>query len=167
MSEYSAIGHPKRRHCPLIILHYSHYSSFLVSCIVCCFAFSSSVRNLLSGMFKGSTYHCIAIHKPAARMVRKKTWMFFVKNINGINSASNAANDMFIALTSIGVGPGVIIESHNDAAIEAMIAKVVKFNTTRRSPPQKLLGIPAQSQKIGSHKPPSARRRSPRTFTVF
>ena len=141
MSEYSAIGHPKRRHRPLIIIHYSHYSSFLVSCIVCCFAFSSSVRNLLSVMLKASTYHCIAIHKPAARMVRKNTWMFFVKNINGINSASNAANDIFIPRTSIGVGPGVIIESHNDAAIEAMIAKVVKLNTTRRSLRKETFGM--------------------------
>ena len=84
-------------------------------------------------------------------MVRKKTWMFFVKNINGINSASSAANDMFIARTSIGVGPGVIIESHNDAAIEAMIAKVVKLNTTRRSFRKETFGNSRTKPEDGEH----------------
>ena len=59
----------------------------------------------------GQTNHCIAIHRPAARTLRKNTWMFFVKNISGINSASKAAKEIFIALTSTGVGPRVNIES--------------------------------------------------------
>lgn len=40
--------------------------------------------------------------------------------VNGINSANNAKNDMFMALTKTGVGPGVNIESHSDVDIEVM-----------------------------------------------
>ena len=34
--------------------------------------------------------------------------------------ANNAKKDMFIALTRIGVGPGVNIESHNEVVIDGM-----------------------------------------------
>jgi len=47
-----------------------------------------------------------------------------VKNISGTSSASKAAKEIFIALTSTGVGPGVNIESHNDTAIEVMVVDV-------------------------------------------
>jgi hypothetical protein len=47
--------------------------------------------------------------------------MFLVMYVNGINSANNAKNDMFMALTKAGVGPGANIESHNDVAIEAIV----------------------------------------------
>jgi hypothetical protein len=35
--------------------------------------------------------------------------------------ANRAKNDIFIALTRIGVGPGVNMESHNDVATEVMM----------------------------------------------
>lgn len=63
----------------------------------------------------------MAIQRPIARIVKKKTWMFWVTNINGTRSANNAKNEIFIALIRIGVGPGVIIESHKDVAIEPML----------------------------------------------
>ena len=44
-----------------------------------------------------------------------------MKNISGISKASKAAKEIFIALTSTGVGPGVNIESHNDTTIEVIV----------------------------------------------
>jgi hypothetical protein len=35
--------------------------------------------------------------------------------------ANKAKNDMFIAFTRMGVGPGVNIDSHSDVAIEAIV----------------------------------------------
>jgi hypothetical protein len=50
-----------------------------------------------------------------------------------MRSANNAKKDMFIALTRIGVGPGVNIESHNETATEDILknsnAKFRDFNT--------------------------------------
>ena len=68
----------------------------------------------------------MATHRPIARIVKKKTWMFWVTNISGIRSANSAKNEKFIALTNVGVGPGVNIESHKDVAIEAMSLTVEK-----------------------------------------
>jgi hypothetical protein len=57
--------------------------------------------------------------------------MFLVKNINGTSSASRAANEIFMALTSTGVGPGVNIESHSDTAIEVMVVDVCESPSNR------------------------------------
>jgi hypothetical protein len=51
--------------------------------------------------------------------------MFLVTYVNGMRRAKSAKKDMFIALTSMGVGPGVNIESHNELAIEAIVRKSV------------------------------------------
>ena len=62
----------------------------------------------------------MAIQRPIAKIVRKKTWTFLVTNINGIRRANSAKNETFIALTRMGVGPGVNMDSHKDVAKEAM-----------------------------------------------
>lgn len=47
-----------------------------------------------------------------------------VKKVSGIRSANKAKKDMFMALTSAGVGPGVNMESHSDVAKEAILQVV-------------------------------------------
>jgi len=59
-------------------------------------------------------YHCIITHVTIDKSVKRKTWIFFVTYANGMRSAVNAKNEMFIAVRRVGVGPGVNIESHNE-----------------------------------------------------
>jgi hypothetical protein len=52
-----------------------------------------------------------------------------------MRSANNAKKDIFIALTRIGVGPGVNIESHNETAAEDILKNAnTKFRDFKSKP---------------------------------